>query len=191
MVVRFETEGAVTDAPPRRREAGPRPVTPAYLERAALHYLDRYASSAENLRRVLLRKAERRLGREGERPPALEADVAALVERLVGMGFVDDRSFADAKVGSLVRRGTSPGAMRRRLRAKGVADDTAAAALAGHEIDDLALARRHAERKRLGPYRTRPDPAARARDLASLCRAGFPYRVAVQALAGPDDPDRP
>lgn len=166
-------------------------MTAAYLERAALHYLDRYASSAENLRRVLLRKAERRLGREGERPTTLEADIAALVERLVGTGFVDDRSFAEAKVGSLMRRGTSPGAMRQRLRAKGVADEMAADVLSGHEVDELALARRHAERKRLGPYRTRPDPTARERDLASLCRAGFPYRIAVQALAGEDDPERP
>lgn len=183
----------MTSSPPRRREFGPRPVTPAYLERAALHYLDRYASSAENLRRVLLRKAQRRLGPEGVRPPTLEADVAELVARLMRTGFVDDRSFAEAKIGSLVRRGTSPGAMRQRLRAKGVPDGTVADALAGHELDELALARRHAERKRLGPYRARPDPASRERDLASLCRAGFPYRIAVQALADvpdEDDPDR-
>ena len=37
----------------------PRKVSPAYLERAALAYLERFAASAESLRRVLLRKVER------------------------------------------------------------------------------------------------------------------------------------
>lgn len=178
-------------SPPARPPIAPRPVTPEYLERAALHYLDRYASSAENLRRVLSRKAARRLGRDGVAPPTLAADIADLVERLVRSGFVDDRSFAETKVGSLVRRGTSSRGIRQRLRAKGVPDDAAEAALAGREIDELALARRHAERKRLGPYRSRPDPALRARDLASLCRAGFSYRIAVEALGDRPDEDDP
>ncbi len=164
-------------------------MTPAYLERAALHYLERYTSSAENLRRVLGRKARRRLGAGQEPEPGLEGEIAAVVDRIVASGLVDDASFATAKVGSLVRRGTSARAIRMRLRSKGVADDVTDQALAAEALDDLALARRHAERKRLGPYRLRPDPDRRDRDLAALCRAGFPYRIAVQALdEGGDDP---
>ena len=44
----------------------PRQVTPAYLQRAALAYLERYASSAENLRRVLKRKVDKRCRLRGE-----------------------------------------------------------------------------------------------------------------------------
>ncbi len=159
------------------------PVTPAYLERAALHYLERYASSAENLRRVLTRKARRLLGPGGETlASGIEGSIAEVVGRMVRSGLVDDRSFAEMKVGALIRRGASTRAMRARLKGKGVADDVLEAALGAHDLDDLALARRHAERKRLGPYRLRPDPSLRERDLAALCRAGFSYRIAAGIL---------
>lgn len=170
------------------RERNPRPVTPAYLERAALHYLERYVSSADNLARVLARKARRRLDGDGPEP-GLDAAIAEAVARVVRSGLVDDRSFAETKVNSLMRRGTSTRAIRTRLKAKGVADDLAGEVLAAREPDELALARRYAERKRLGGYRPRPDPERRERDLAALCRAGFPYGIAVRALdaAGEDD----
>lgn len=163
-------------------------MTPAYLERAALHYLERYVSTAQNLARVLARKARRRLD-GGEPDPGLDAAIAEVVARIVRSGLVDDRGFAETKVNSLMRRGTSTRAIRTRLRVKGVADDLAGEVLAAREPDDLALARRHAERKRLGRYRPRPDPERRARDIAALCRAGFPYGIAVRALeeAGQDD----
>lgn len=158
-----------------------RPVTAAYLERAALFYLERYASTAENLRRVLLRKARRRLGPDGE-ADGLEATIAEVVARVVRSGLVDDRGFAEMKVAALMRRGTSTRAIESRLRGRGVPEEAAAAALRAHEPDDLALARRHAERKRLGPYRTRPDPTLRERDLAALCRAGFSFSIAIRVL---------
>lgn len=172
------------------RDTAPRPVTPASLERAALHYLERYASTAENLRRVLARKARRRLGEGGSLDQGIEAAIAEVVARVVRSGLVDDRSFAEAKTSALLRRGASTRAIRMRLKDKGVPDEAAAAALAAQAPDDLALARRHAERKRLGPYRPRPDPALRERDLAALCRAGFPYRIAAAVLdeaGGPDE----
>jgi regulatory protein len=165
-----------------KRDDRPRPVTPGYLERAALHYLERYSSTAENLRRILTNKVRRRLGPEEALTDEIAAAIGEVLEKLVRGGFIDDRSFADAKLSSLARRGTSTRAIRQKLRAKGVGEETAAAALAEHDPDELALARRHAQRKRLGPWRTRPDADARERDLASLCRAGFPYRVAVAAL---------
>lgn len=172
----------------RRPVAGPRPVTPAYLERAALHYLERFASTADNLRRVLARKARRRLAEGGSLDPGIEADIVEVVARIVRSGLVDDRSFAEMKAGALMRRGTSTRDIRMRLRLKGVPDDAVAVVLAAHEPDDLALARRFAERKRLGRHRPRPDPALRDRDLAALCRAGFPYRIAAAVLdEGPQD----
>lgn len=160
-----------------------RPYGRAGLERAALHYLDRYASSADNLRRVLARKA---LARQEERRD-LAPETAAMIEDVVAAtirsGLVDDARFADMKVASLLRRGASPRAVRQRLRQKGVDDATAASALAEAEPDEAALARRHAERRRLGPFRTTPDPERRDRDLASLMRAGFSLAAARAALA--------
>jgi regulatory protein len=168
-----------------------RPVTAAYLERAALHYLERYASSAENLRRVLTRKVRRRLAPGEPVTEEMAAMVAEVIERVIRSGLVDDRSYADMKVNALMRRGTSTRAIRTKLMAKGVPGETVASALDANEPDDLALARRYAERKRLGPWRREPTPELREKDLAALCRAGFSFRIAAAVLgASPEYDDQ-
>jgi regulatory protein len=164
-----------------------RPVTAGYLERAAVHYLERYPSTEANLRRVLARKARRRLGPDGEPPPDLDTILDETVAKAVRSGLIDDRSFADATIGSLMRRGTSSRMVRTKLAQKGVPREIATETLAGHEPDDLALARRYAERKRLGPFRPNPDERSRERDLAALCRAGFSYRIAATVLKADSD----
>src|SRR4051794_10472678 len=62
---------------------GPARVTPAYIERAALAYLARFASSAENLRRVLRRKVERRCRARDEDAAPFLALVDEVVARTV------------------------------------------------------------------------------------------------------------
>ena len=47
----------------------PKPPTQERLEKAALHYLERYAASSEGVRRVLMRKVER-AARAGVAPAA-------------------------------------------------------------------------------------------------------------------------
>ena len=178
--------------PDKDRGSGTKALSEAYLERAAVFYLQRFASSSENLRQVLTRKARRRArasSQAGEDGP--EVDVAPLVDavvaRAVAAGLLDDRTYADAKLVSLLRRGTSARTARAALASKGVGAELVSAALAEAAPDDLAQARRYAERRRLGPWRSRPDPSLRERDLAALARAGFPYRVATQVLDA--DPD--
>jgi regulatory protein len=164
-----------------------RPVTAAYLERAALHYLERYASSAENLRRVLTRKVRRRLASGESVTGEMMAMIEEVVARVIRSGLVDDRSYAETRVSSLMRRGASTRAIRTKLLAKGVPGETIATALGAAEPDEFALARRYAERKRLGPWRREPGPETRERDLAALCRAGFSYQVASAVLAASAD----
>ena len=52
-------------------------IGPDLLERWALHYLGRYASSAENLRRVLMRKARRGSPEEAAAAAAMRARLTA------------------------------------------------------------------------------------------------------------------
>src|SRR5689334_24222 len=88
-----------------------REIGPELLERWALHYLGRYASSAENLRRVLLRRVRRRA------PEAISATaglIEALVSRYRESGLLDDAAYAAARVQSLHRRGEPVRAMRAR-----------------------------------------------------------------------------
>lgn len=165
----------------------PRKITAASLENAAHHYLERFGTSAENLRRVLMRRVERSARAHGTDP----ADGAALVDDLVvrfrRAGILDDRAYAEARTATLHRRGVPAYGIRLRLRAKGVADDDIDAALAGltEAAGDahLAAAVNLARRRRLGPYR---DPATRAdrrdKDLAALARAGFDLDTARRVI---------
>jgi len=164
-------------------------VTAAYLERAALAYLERYASSAENLRRVLTRKVERRCRLRGEEPEPFLALVDDAVRRSVESGLVDDRRYAEARAASLRRRGGSARLIRAKLAAKGVEREAAAAALANDTEDaERAAADALARRRRLGPYRARDRAAHRDRDMAALARAGFSYGLARGVIDAEGDP---
>jgi regulatory protein len=152
------------------------------LERWALGYLGRYASSAENLRQVLTRRVRRTR-------PAAAASAAALIEELVtryrGSGLLDDAVYAAGRVQSLHRRGASVRAIRARLAAKGVAAEDVAAAVSNLRDavadPDLAAACAFAWRRRLGPFRR--AAADQARELGAFARAGFSRRVAEAVLA--------
>jgi regulatory protein len=152
------------------------------LERWALHYLGRYASSAENLRRVLMRRVRRR---SLEATPAAVALIDALVVRYRESGLLDDAAYAAARVQSLHRRGESMRAMRARLAAKGVPAADVADAVSGLRAatpdPDVAAACAFARRRRLGPFRR--AAADHARELGSFARAGFSRRVAEAVLA--------
>jgi regulatory protein len=177
---------------PRR----PPTIATADLEAAALRYLERYASSAENLRRVLMRRIERAVRLEMIERAEGRARVAAVVERLIERRLIDDAAYADGRARSLSRQGRSRARIGRALAAKGVeaeAIDAALTNLANEGETDFAAAVRFAKRRKLGPFRTRRERKERRdRDLAALGRAGFSYEVArrvvdaddVEALSG-------
>ncbi|MCR9071716.1 MAG: RecX family transcriptional regulator [Alphaproteobacteria bacterium] len=172
--------------PDRRRTQ--RPLSKAYLERAALHYLERYASSIEGLRRVLMRRVDKAAREDRGDPTEATPWVEEIVARFAAAGLVDDRSFAEGRAASLRRRGESARRIALKLREKGVDGDLIGAVLQEQdgpdgEAAELAAACRFARRRRLGPLR---DPAERAdrrdRDMAALARAGFSLDVARRVL---------
>ena len=71
----------------------PTPLDPARLERLALRYVERFATTRAKLRRYLERKLRER-GWGADAAP----DTAALVERMAALGYVDDAAFAEARV---------------------------------------------------------------------------------------------
>jgi len=164
------------------RNAPPR-ISPSYLENAALHYLERFASSRANLLRVLLRKIDRSLAHwGGERGPAAE-QAEAVIAKLAGLGYLDDAAYAAQKAANLHRRGRPARAIRAALAAKGVTAALADGALAELDAPDFDAAVNLARRRRLGPFR--PDEAraeTRMRDLAALARAGFDYDTARRVV---------
>jgi regulatory protein len=159
-------------------------IGPELLERWALGYLGRFASSTENLRRVLSRRVRRR-SLTSEVVRELAPLIDALVERYRRSGLLDDAAYAVQRAQSLNRRGESAVRIRARLVAKGVENSVATDALSALREEagdpDLAAACAFARRRRLGPFRR--GLADRARDLAAFARAGFGRQIALRVLA--------
>jgi regulatory protein len=161
----------------------------ALIERWALAYLGRFASSAENLRRVLLRRVRKRLPEDRDAQAAAAVVIDGLVTRYRRSGLVDDAAYAAGRMRARLRRGQSLRTIRAGLAAKGVAADDAEVAIAAlrHEggDPDLASACAFARRRRVGPYRRTPaedGDGVREKELAAFARAGFSRAIAEAML---------
>jgi regulatory protein len=171
-------------------------VNAAQLERWALAYLGRFASSAENLRRVLLRRVRRRLPDDREAVANAAVLIDALVARYRGSGLLDDAAYAAGRLRARLRRGQSLRTIRAGLAAKGIAAAEAETAIAALRDDavgdpDLAAAIAFARRRRIGPYRRGDgdrEDGRRAKELAAFARGGF-SRAVAEAVLGCADPE--
>jgi regulatory protein len=152
----------------RRRNEPPPPLDAARLERLALAYVSRYATSRAKLRDYLKRKLAER-GWAGEEPPPIEA----LVARFDQLGYVDDRALAEARGRALAARGYGARRLGQTLGALGISQEDGAAARGQAEEEAWRTALRFAERRRLGPYaREAGDERAYRRAFGAMIRAG-------------------
>ena len=164
------------------------PIDRALIEKWALFYLERYASSAENLRLVLGRRVRRRVGNDDEAVGAAGALIEALVARYRASGLLDDAAYAAVRTKSGLARGRSLRRITAGLAAKGIdaADAAAAVAALGDGGNaELAAACAFARRRHLGPFRR--AAADRRRELAAFALAGFDRHTAEVVLACADE----
>jgi len=144
------------------------PLDAAALQRLALTYVARYATTRARLGSYLRRKL-RENGWAGDVDP----DVDALVARTAQLGYVDDALYARDRASALERRGLGPRRIAAALRDAGIeAEETAAIS---SELSDNAweTALAFARRRRIGPFAKQPsDDRARRRGFAALIRAG-------------------
>lgn len=181
-----EAGGSRTDL--RRRER---------LKRAALHYLDRYLASEQDLRRVLDRRIRRAMAADpalaGSDPDAAEArqawraaavgDIDAVVAACVRTGLIDDGRYVEAKAASGRRRGWSARRIAATLKAHGVDEGLVRAGLSTEDDEaEIAAAMRLIVRRRIGPAARTIGARDRQKDLAAVMRGGFSGAVARQAL---------
>ena len=176
----------------------PRKLTSERLARITTHYLERYVTTAANLRRLLYKRADAAAAHHGEDPAAVRARVDAEIERLERLRWIDDAAFARDRARALVRRGSSERAVRQKLREKGVATqqieaavDAARALVVSErpEVDpELVACAKAAKKRRIGPWRPGgyPDAEARWRDVQRLGRAGFPFGIATAVVDAED-----
>lgn len=164
----------------------PTKISPSYLENAALHYLERYASSSSNLKRVMMRKVDRSLAHWGGERETCAAQLDMVVAKLARLGYLNDAAYAEQKTRSLHRQGKGSRTIRASLAAKGIDAEVAAAALnslADEMSDpDFAAAIKLARKRKLGPFRPAEREENRNKDLALLARAGFDFATARRVI---------
>ena len=167
---------AMSDRRPRK----PRPpLTAARLDELAIFYVSRFATSRAKLLIYLKRKLVER-GWEGKAP----ADLSALADRLVRLGYVDDRAFALAKARSLTVRGYGEGRVRQALHGAGINEDDGDPARQLAKADAVGSALHFAKRRRVGPFGdAAADPVKRDRALAAMIRAGHGFALSRAILA--------
>lgn len=148
------------------------------LQRLALAYVGRYATTQARLRAYLERKLGER-GWAGEDAP----DLASLVAHFAERGYVDDRGFALARASALQRRGYGDRRIAPSLRAAGIGEEDVRTAREATANGGWQAALDFARRRRIGPYASEcPDRAGRERALAALVRAGHGFDVARQII---------
>jgi regulatory protein len=170
----------VPDEPKRK----PRPpLGGEALERLALFYAGRYATTRAKLRSYLARKVAER-GWEGE--GSAQAAAEALVERLAGLGYVDDKAFAASRAAALGRRGYGERRVRDALAAAGIGEEDGAEAREQARDSAWASALRFAERRRIGPFaQEQADRAGREKWMAAMIRAGHPPSLSRRLVSAP------
>lgn len=148
----------------------------------ALAYVARFATSAGKLGDYLRRKLRER-GWEGDAP----ADIPALIERFVDVGYVDDAGYARAKGQGLLRRGYGVRRIDQALTQAGIAEehrDEARGEVAERRRAALTMARK----RRFGPFGPAGGPSDRAaceKQVAALLRAGHPLEYARRLVNAP------
>lgn len=162
------------------------PLDQPALERAALRYVERYATTRAKLVTYLNRKLRER-GGEGA------IDIDALADRMAELRYVGDRAFAEARVASMTRRGLGARRVQDALRQAGVGADDAGAFRDTLEEGAEGAALAFARRKRIGPFATAPvERDRREKQIAAMVRAGHAPALARRIVgleASGDDTD--
>ncbi|MEN2709337.1 RecX family transcriptional regulator [Sphingomonas sp. NPDC092331] len=115
-----------------------------------------------------------------------------MAERMAGLGYVDDRLYAESKAGAMARRGLGARRVREALRFAGVEEEDAAALAPALAAEALASAIVFARRRRIGPYaREVADRALQEKQMAAMIRAGHAPGLAraIVRMAPGDDPE--
>jgi len=157
----------------RSRSFPVKPLNAQGLERLALRYVERFATTRGRLTDYLTRKIRER-GWEGA-----PADPQALAERMAGLGYIDDRAWAEAKASSLARRGLGERRVADAFRQARIAEEDAEAVAPGVQARAVESALAFARRRRIGPFAEAPaDRPLREKQIAAMVRGGHAFALA-------------
>lgn len=188
----------MSEKTPQKKRRAPRKIRQSYLENAGLYYLERYSSSSANFRRVMRRKIQKSAKHHENTPEEIEefhTMLESVIERYQSSGLLNDQLYTFSKVRSLRERGHSARMIHSKLMQKGLTSDQINQAMDKYAQDidinnreiELKAAEKYARKRRLGPYRTPPDPERYQKDMASMARAGYSYDVVKKILNANED----
>lgn len=149
------------------------PLDAAALERLALRYVERFATTRRRLVEYLTRKIRER-GWDGP-----SADPVALAEKFAELGYIDDRAFGEARAAAMGRRGLGKRRVSGALQQAGLDEEDREAIAPA--VDDRALetALAFARRRRIGPFAAvRAERPEREKQIAAMIRGGHDFALA-------------
>jgi regulatory protein len=151
----------------------PPPLDAGGLERLALRYVERFATTRGRLTAYLVRKVRER-GWDGP-----DADPAALAEKLAELGYIDDRAFGEARAAAMGRRGLGKRRVTGALRHDGIDEADSAAIVPAVEDRAVETALAFARRKRIGPFAlVQAERPEREKHIAAMIRGGHDFSLA-------------
>ena len=163
-------------------------ITQKRLENIALYYLERYESSSEKLKNVLLRRISRAKMQKIEVDENATTWVDEIVKKMRDLGYVNDTRYAENQWRILSASGKSVHYICQKLKMAGIDESVIENLLQNQEETtsdmDLKAARNLIKKRKLGRYRASSEIRKQMfqKDLAVLGRAGFSYEIARQAL---------
>lgn len=180
----------------QRKRQTARPLDETSLRDLALAYVARFATTGAKLEGYLLRKLRERGVAEDGDGRVIAPDVAALVARLIELGYVDDEAYARSKTRDLTARGYGARRVSQALWAAGV-DETTQEETAPGEATLRRSAILLAKKRRFGPFGLAPqdeEPSEvvhkrREKQVAAMLRAGHRYEHVAFILDAPNEQD--
>ncbi|QTD54954.1 regulatory protein RecX [Parasphingorhabdus cellanae] len=151
-----------------------RPLDQNSLQELALRYVSRYATTRHKLKSYLFRKLRERDWSE-DRP----ADVEAIVERFVELGYIDDALFAKNRAVALINRGYGKRRVTQALYQAGIQEGDDQQALDLSDAKKWEAARTYARKKSIGPFaQEQADQDKCRKQLQAFLRAGHGFDIA-------------
>ena len=159
----------------------------ASLDRLALRYVERFATTRSRLAQYLVRKIRER-GWDGA-----PADPDALAEKLAELGYIDDRAFGEARAAAMGRRGLGKRRVTGALHQAGIVEADRDAIVPAVEDRALETALAFARRRRIGPFAAvRAERPEREKQIAAMIRGGHDFTLSRRiASLGPGEDIEP
>ena len=163
----------------------PKKITKQRLKNIALYYLERFESSVDNLRQVLMRRVN---DYAYSNPDFDKSEALAWIEEILSdcerYGYISDARFAEMKIKDYLAAGKSARYIKLKLLQKGIEESLIENLLQEQEYNPEELALNLEKKKKIGPKQKNDEERReyRQKDLATLVRAGFDYDVAQRVL---------